>query len=346
MKTMALTGIGSIEPMDVPPPCMERDTDVLLAVNAIGVCGSDVHYYATGRIGSQVVQYPFRVGHECSATVLQTGTRVTRVRPGDRVAVEPAMSCGQCDQCRANRRHTCRTLRFLGCPGQAEGCLCERIVMPEDCCYPVGATLSQEDAALIEPLAIGVYAVRQSVPMRGARIAILGSGPIGMSVLFAARAAGAERIYVTDRIAPRLACAARAGADWTGNPDTEDIVAAVREREPLLLDAAFECCGQQAALDQAVELLKPGGKLMLVGIPTEFRVSFEIDSLRRKEICIQNVRRQNECVTAAIDLLAGGKVKTDLMITHRFSFDQTSAAMALVAGYRDGVMKAMIHVNS
>ena len=342
MKTMALTGLTSIEPREVPAPRLIHDTDVLLAVDVVGVCGSDVHYYATGRIGSQVVQYPFRVGHECSAVVLQTGARVTRVRPGDRVAVEPAMSCGQCDQCRANRRHTCRTLRFLGCPGQAEGCLCEQIVMPEDCCYPVGVALSQEDAALVEPLAIGVYAIRQSVPMRGARIAILGCGPIGMSVLFAARAAGAERIYVTDRIAPRLACAARAGADWTGNPDTEEIVAALCEREPLLLDAVFECCGQQAALDQAVEVLKPGGKLMVVGIPTEFRISFAIDPLRRKELCIQNVRRQNECVQAALDLLEEGRIDADFMITHRFPFARTPEAFDLVAGYRDGVVKALI----
>lgn len=346
MKTMALTGIDRIEPVEAPSPRITNDTDVLLRVDVVGVCGSDVHYYATGRIGSQVVQYPFRVGHECSATVLQTGARVTRVRPGDRVAVEPAMSCGHCDQCKSGRRHTCRTLRFLGCPGQAEGCLCEHLVMPEECCFPVGPPLSQEDAALVEPLAIGVYAVRQSVPMRGARIAILGSGPIGMSVLCAARAAGAERIYLTDRIDARLRLATLAGADWTGNPDAGDIVRGVCDRDPLLLDAVFECCGKQEALDQAVDLLKPGGKLMLVGIPVEFRVSFAIDPLRRKEICIQNVRRQNECVEPAIELLQHGKARADLMVTHRFPFDQTPAAMALVEGYRDGVMKAMIHVSS
>jgi len=210
MKAVQLTGLRRMELCTVPDPVLRADTDVLLRVAVVGVCGSDVHYYTTGRIGSQVVQYPFRVGHECSAVVEAVGSRVTRVRPGERVAVEPAMSCGVCDQCRADRPHTCRQLRFLGCPGQAEGCLCERIVMPEACCFPVPASLTMEQAALVEPLSIGLYAVRLAALPPEARVAVLGSGPIGLSVVLAAREAGLTP-YVTDKLAPRLAAARRAG---------------------------------------------------------------------------------------------------------------------------------------
>lgn len=344
MKAVVLTGIRKMEVREVPTPRIENDTDVLLKVGSVGVCGSDVHYYTTGRIGSQVVKYPFRVGHEFAATVQDVGRRVHGLRPADRVAVEPAMSCGKCDQCRAHRRHTCRKLRFLGCPGQAEGCLCEYIVMPAECCLRVKKSTTLEQAAISEPFAIGFYAVQQSVRMRGARIGILGAGPIGLSVLLAARAQKAGRIYVTDRIEARMGAALRAGATWTGNPDKQDVVAEITAKEPLLLDAVFECCGQQAALDQAVSLLKPGGKLMLVGIPEVDRVSFAIDTLRRRELCIQNVRRQNECVGPALALIEKKKVHVDFMITHRFPLERTQEAFDLVADYKDGIVKAMINL--
>lgn len=326
----------------VPEPVITADTDVRLKLAMVGVCGSDIHYYTTGKIGSQVVQYPFTVGHECAAVVERVGAAVTRVKPGDRVAVEPAMSCGQCDQCLSGRPHTCRRLKFLGCPGQAEGCLAEFLVMPQECCFPIKREMTFEQAALSEPLAIGFYAVRRAPPMKGARIAILGSGPIGLSVLVCARAMGAHAIYMSDKIDARLAVAKSAGATWVGNPEQVDIVKAVSAQEPLLLDAVFECCGEQAAVDEAIELIKPGGKLMLVGIPEVDRVSFMIDRARRKELDIRNVRRQCECLHPVLALMASGMLKADFMITHRFGFDQAKEAFDLVAAYRDGVVKAMI----
>ena len=331
-----------MELRDAEMPKIQAKTDVLLKVGVVGVCGSDVHYYTTGRIGSQIVKYPFRVGHEFAATVHETGSLVTMIRPGDRVAVDPAMSCGECDQCRSGRRHTCRRLRFLGCPGQAEGCLAEYVVMPEACCFPLGRSMSLEQGALAEPLSIGLYATRLAGVLPAWKIAVLGTGPIGLSVILCAKALGVEKIYATDRIQARLDAARRAGAIWTGNPEKEDVRGAIADAEPLLLDAVFECCGQQEALDQAVELLKPGGRLAIVGIPETDRVSFSIDLLRRKEISIQNVRRQNECFQEAINLIESGKVKPDFMVTHRFRLEHAKEAFDLVASYGDGVVKAMI----
>ncbi|MBL7076917.1 MAG: alcohol dehydrogenase catalytic domain-containing protein [Kiritimatiellae bacterium] len=346
MKAMKLTGIGAMEMIEVPAPEIVNGDDVLIRMQRVGVCGSDVHYYQTGQIGSQVVEYPFAVGHEGAGVVEAIGADVTNVKAGDRIAVEPAMSCGECDQCMSGRPHTCRTLRFLGCPRQAEGCLSEFIVMPEACCFKVTDKTTLDEAALSEPLAIGVYAVKQSIPMQGAKVGILGSGCIGLSVLLPARAQGAEAVYVTDKIDSRLELAKEAGAVWGGNPDTEDVVASIKELEPGGLDVVFECCGEQEALDQAIDMLKPGGKLMLIGIPpTAERVTFKIDELRHKEICIQNIRRQCHCVQPALDMMDRGDFDVTVMGTHRFPFEQTQAAFDLAASYEDGVLKAMIDFN-
>jgi L-iditol 2-dehydrogenase len=203
--------------------------------------------------------------------------------------------------------------------------------------------MSYDQAAISEPLAIGVYAVRQAkMDFAGKNVGILGFGPIGMSVLLPLLQKGAKNVYVTDKIDGRLAIAGNSGALWTGNPDKEDVVAAVKEMEPTLLDIVFECCGQQEAVDQAIDMLKPGGKLLIIGIPEFNRWSFPVDKMRHKEIAIQNVRRQNGALEETLELLAEGKVDVSRMPSHRFKFANTKQAFDLVAGYSDGVMKAMI----
>jgi L-iditol 2-dehydrogenase len=345
MKTAVLTGLNQIEIRDVPPPVIRRPDDVLLRIRRVGVCGSDIHYYTTGRIGSLVVQYPFAIGHECAAEVEAVGPEVRRLQPGSRVAVDPAVPCHGCDQCRAGRHHTCRSLRFLGCPGQLEGCLSETIVMPEECCFPIPDSLPFDAAALVEPLSIGMYAVRQALPMADARIGILGLGPIGLSVMLPAIAHGAAAVYGTDRIASRCAFARSLGATWTGNPDQIDVVTAVRQAEPLLLDVVFECCGQQDALDQAMAMVKPGGKVMIIGIPEFDRYSFAADAARRSELCLQHVRRQNHCVQAALDFVADNRLTCDRLVTHHYPLTELKRAFDLVQRYGDGVIKAMIHMD-
>jgi L-iditol 2-dehydrogenase len=341
MKTMQLTGIRQIRMVEVQGPVITQPDDVLIKMKTVGVCGSDVHYYKHGKIGSQVVQYPFALGHEGAGQVVAVGEAVKHIKVGQRIAIEPAMPCGECDQCLSGRKHTCRKLKFLGCPGQAEGCMSEFIVMPESSCIPILDKLSYDQAAISEPLAIGVYAVKQSIPMKDTKIGILGFGPIGMSVLLPGLAQGAEKVYVTDKINNRLEIADKCGASWIGNPDNEDIVASIKGKEPLLLDAVFECCGKQEAIDQAIEILKTGGKLMIIGIPEFSRWFFDVDALRRKEITITNVRRQVGCVETALEMMAEAKVDVSLMPTHRISFDETQKAFELVAEYNDGVMKAM-----
>lgn len=344
MKTAVLTKLRGIEVRDRPAPAIQREDDVLIRVRRVGVCGSDVHYYTTGRIGSQVVDFPYAVGHEMAGEIAEVGSTVTDLSPGQRVAVDPAVACGDCDQCRTGRPHTCRQLKFLGCPGQLEGCLGEYLVMPAECCFPIPESMSYDEAALSEPLSIGLYATRLAGDLAGKSVGILGAGPIGLSVLLPACSQGAARLYVTDPLDYRRALAAEHGAHWTGSPEGRDVVGEITAETPELLDVVFECCGEQAAVDQGAELLKPGGTLMIVGIPEVDRICYSPDIARRRELTFQNVRRQNGCVQPALDLITTGEINPNFMATHHFGIDECKQAFDLVDQYADGIVKAMIHL--
>lgn len=342
MKTMMLTGIRKIDVFEIPDPEIINPNDILLRVKKVGICGSDVHYYKYGKIGDQVVTFPYVLGHECSAVVEKVGSDVSNLELGDLVAVDPAVSCFQCDQCHLGRFHTCRNLKFLAVPGQLQGCLSEYIVMPESSCYKVGSNLKPDHATLVEPLTIGFYSVQQAGDITGKNIGILGIGPIGLSVLQMAKIQNSKRIFCTDKLDSRLSVAQQLGVDWIGNPDRSNIVKEIQREEQYFLDVVFECCGQQDALNQAIEILNPGGKLIIVGIPESDEISFNIHELRRKEIKIINIRRQNECVQSVIDLIHHKKINPNFMITHQFSFQEVAKAFELVGDYKDGVIKAVI----
>jgi L-iditol 2-dehydrogenase len=337
-----------------PDPELRAPDDVLLELQAVGICGSDLHYFRTGRIGSQVLQGPWIMGHECTAVVREVGSAVRGLAPGDRVAVDPLIACGRCDQCRAGRKHTCREQLFLGCPGQQQGCLCERLVMPSECCFRVPQQLSVGTAVMVEPFAIALHALNllggdafgrdpaaARAAVEGKHIAVLGAGPIGLCVLAALRWAGAAAVTVTDRLEYRNAMAERLGASSVHQIERGDSVAEILSRRPAGLDAVFDCTGEQAALDQAGALLAPGGTLVIVGIPETARVSFDINTWRRKELTVRNVRRQNECTDRAVELLGSGEIQLDEVITHQFALSDTQTAFDLVSSYRDGVGKAL-----
>lgn len=342
MKAMMLTGIRQMDMKDIPEPAILNPKDVKIKMSVLGICGSDIHYYTQGQIGSQKVIYPFTVGHEGAGVVSEVGKDVKKVKPGDVIAIEPAMPCWECDQCLAGRHHTCRKLRFLGCPGQAEGCLMEYIIMPEESCFPLRGKLTPDHGSISEPLSIGVYSVKKAGGVKGLNIGILGFGPIGMSVMLAAKAEGVNSVYVTDKIDPRLSIALKEGAGYTGNPLNGDVVSEILKQEKPGLDIVFECCGKQEALDNAVDILKPGGKLVVVGIPEFDRWSMNVETTRRREISLQFIRRQVDCVVPAIEMMENGKINVGNMVTHRFPFAKSKEAFDLVASYGDGVMKAMI----
>lgn len=344
MKKVLLTGIRQMEMNDVPEPLLLKNDEVKIKLASIGVCGSDIHYYAEGKIGTQVVDYPFAVGHECSGIIEEIGADVKNVKVGDLVVVDPAVHCGECDQCQSGRPHTCRNNKFLGCPGQLEGCLSEYIVMPSFTCFPVTGKLNPIQAALIEPLSIGVYSVKLAdIKNTKSSAAIFGAGPIGLSVLFKLLADGVTNIGMIEPLNYRLSKASEIGAKYLINPDKEVVEDKVMEQEELLLDVVFEASGEQDAVTNAVKILKPGGKLVLVGIPPSAQYTFDMDLMRRKELTVTNVRRQNHCVEEAIDLVISGKIDVEKMVTHNFTLDESSEAFDIVEKYKDNAVKAMIN---
>ncbi|MBT3384215.1 MAG: alcohol dehydrogenase catalytic domain-containing protein [Prolixibacteraceae bacterium] len=345
MKQVVLTGIRKMKLFESAVPSILDKNDVKIKLAIIGVCGSDIHYYSEGKIGTQVVEFPFPVGHECSGTIEEIGEDVTNVKVGDLVVVDPAVHCGECDQCLLGRPHTCRNGKFLGCPGQLDGCLAEYIVMPEFTCFPVSGKLSPVQAALIEPLTIGVYTVNLAqIQNKDITVGIFGAGPIGLSVLMKLLADGITNIGMIEPLEYRLKKAKEIGVAYLINPEKENVEEKVTEQEKLLLDVVFEASGEQAAVTNAINILKPGGKLVLVGIPPEAKYTFNMDLMRRKELTVINVRRQNHCVEEAIDLVVSGKIDVEKMVTHNFTLEETPIAFDIVEGYKDGAIKAMINL--
>lgn len=343
MKSIFLTDHHQLEIVDEKKPEIINPDDVLIRIKSVGVCGSDIHYYTQGKIGDQIIKYPFRIGHECAGIVEEVNSGVEKIKPGDRIAIDPLIYCGKCSQCLSGRFHTCLNQKFLGCPGQFSGALAEYIVLPEKCCYEIPDSITFHRAVLSEPLSVAIHAL-SFIAGTDKSIAVLGTGPIGLSVIAAAKYMGINKIYSTDLLEYRNNIALNIGAIFSGNPQIKNTIEKFYELEPEGIDVVFDCCGKQEALDDAIQILKPGGKLILVGIPETETITFNPHLLRRKEINIQNVRRQNEKVDEALKMIAEPNFSIDFMITHNFNLEKTKTAFDIVENYDDGVVKVIINI--
>jgi threonine dehydrogenase-like Zn-dependent dehydrogenase len=233
----------------------------------------------------------------------------------------------------------------MGCPDELPGALAGRLVMPAECFYKVPDSMTLPQAVMVEPLSIAVWAAQFAGEATGKTIAILGTGTMGLCTLLALRAAGEpRRVYASDLIDDRLAMARKLGAFAAANAARQDVAKEFLAAEPLGFDYVFECAGQQETLDQAAKLLAPGGTLIIVGIPETDRISFDMSFLRRKELKVQNVRRQNGTVARTIDLVASGKADVDPLATHYFPLERTADAFELAHSYKDGVIKAIVEL--
>ncbi len=344
MREARFTELRKIQIAEIAEPVLTEADEVKVRIDRVGICGSDVHYYLHGRIANRVVHYPATLGHECAGTIVEAGVNAG-LAPGTRVAIDPALTCGECDQCRSGRSNTCRELQFLGTPDEAPGAVADFRVLPAKNCLPIPDSLSLDDAALIEPLSVGLHSVRLGELVDGDRIGILGCGPIGLSVLLCAKAqARTITAYATDLLPQRLAVARTCGADWTGSAK-EPVVDAIAEQEPFGLNCVFECSGDPACIDQAMRMLTPGGRLIMVGIPATPELTFDVHRMRTSELTFRNVRRQEACMEPAIGMMADGRINAGPLVTHHFGLEQIEPAFELVAAYEDGVIKAMLNLT-
>ncbi|HYK90702.1 MAG TPA: alcohol dehydrogenase catalytic domain-containing protein [Acidobacteriota bacterium] len=339
MKALFLSGPGDLQLREtrtqVTPPGWVR-----IRMRYVGICGSDLHYYSDGRIGDQVVTEPFVLGHEGSGELCD---RFGALLPGTPIYVEPAVSCHQCDQCLAGRENTCRKLRFLGNPSEMSGCMCDEITMPSECVVPIPGWMSLDEAVLLEPLCIGIYAVTRSPFGLGSSAAIVGAGPIGLSVLLALSDTDPAQVFISEPIPARRQAAEALGATRTFAPSARGAADAVTEASGGGVAVAFECAGTQESIDDAAAMLKPGGTLVLIGIPEgNGRVSYDPHLLRRREITVLNIRRQNKAVERAISLLERRRDAAGVLITHRFPPTRARDAFEMLRRKTDKAIKVLL----
>jgi len=346
MIAARLYGPHDLRVEEVPAPGPPPPGHVLLRLRTTGICGSDLHSYHDARIGDTPIESPLVIGHEFSAMVEEVGAGAADyqhlpIRPGTRVAVDPAQPCLRCESCAAGHPNLCLRLHFCGNYPDG-GSLCEWMHMPAPACVPVPGGLDDTQAALLEPLGVALHAVDLARIRVGDSLAIVGAGAIGLLILQLARLSGASPIFVTDPLPWRRARAAA----WGGVPidiDGDDPARAVsRETRGRGVDVAIEAAWADRSIAQAIEMLRHGGRAVLVGIPGDDTLTMKHSTARRKGVTVRLSRRMKHTWPRALALAMSGRVDLASLVTHRFPLARAAEAFALNAGYRDEVVKVVI----
>ncbi|MFQ6398786.1 NAD(P)-dependent alcohol dehydrogenase [Nocardia sp. KC 131] len=321
MRAAVLEAIGKIAIVERPVP-EPGPAEVLIKVSAVGVCGSDMHYFEHGRIGGHAVDQPLVLGHEASGVVVGLGAGARRHHLGQRVSLEPGVPDFTCDQCRAGRYNLCPDMRFFGTP-PIDGAFCEYVVLHEEFAHPVPDSLTDDAAALLEPLSVGVWACRKGLVNAGDRVLVNGAGPIGLVTAQTALAFGASEVVIADVNPQRLALAAELGCTQAvdvGATPLSDI-----GFEPNVL---VECSGNPEAIGAAVRTVGRAGRIVLVGMGGD-DVPLPLPYLQERELVLTGTFRYANTWPTAIELAGAGRVDLDRLVTGRFGLDQVAAALTI-----------------
>jgi L-iditol 2-dehydrogenase len=319
-----------LEQRPVPRP---GPREVLIEIRSVGVCGSDVHYYEHGRIGDFVVAAPMILGHESSGVVRAGGSEVSRLAPGQRVALEPGVPCGHCLQCRSGRYNLCPDVRFFATP-PVDGTLTRYVTLSEDYAHPLPAELSDDAGAMIEPLSVAIWANRKAGTAPGARVLVTGAGPIGVLCALVAQASGARSVTITDINATRLAMASDLGIET---------VAAARSLGGAA-DILLECTGVPSVVADGIGALQPAGTAVLVGMGAEAAQPLPVALIQARELTVTGTFRYANTYPAAIALAAAGRVPLDALIGARLTLGQSEEALQM-GRTNPEVIKTIIRVT-
>jgi len=331
MRAAVLKRQGDMSMENLPVPQLQPD-QVLVQVAAVGVCGSDVHYYEHGRIGDYVVDHPLILGHELSGRIAAVGSAVDSARIGKRVAVEPQRPCRSCMQCKTGRYYLCPDIEFYATP-PIDGAFAEYVSIQSDFAYDIPDSVSDEAAALIEPLSVGLWACERAGIKPGSRVLIAGAGPIGVIAAQAARSYGASEIYISDIAEDRLAFALEHGATHALNARMDSV-------EGLDVDAFIDASGAPAAVRSGIKAVAPAGRVILVGLGAD-DVELPVSYIQNREIWLSGVFRYTNTWPLAIQLLADGKVDLDVLVTGRYGLEQSETALR--SGSTPGQLKAVVY---
>jgi L-iditol 2-dehydrogenase len=339
MKAVRLFGPHDLRLVEEPMPNRAADK-VLLRVRAVTVCHSDIHYYRDGRIGDTVSDVPLILGHEFCGEVLEVPAGQGSLHVGNLVAVEPAVSCGHCWNCREGNPNICENLLFSGTP-PLDGALREYITYRSEFCFPLPGGFTAEEGALLEPLGVALYAWDLGRLRLAESVAVIGCGPIGLLLMQLAKVAGASQVFAVEPLANRRDLAARwGGVPLTPDEDLAQQVAGFTDGRGA--DLVIETAGTLAGQEEAIRLVKRGGRVLLVGIPAEDRIDLTHHTARRKDLEIRVVRRMKHTYPRAITLVQKGMIDLRSLITHRYPLERAEEAFRIVGDYADGVIKAAI----
>jgi L-iditol 2-dehydrogenase len=342
MKAVYLHAPRDLRLHDDPVPTVTRPDDVLIKIAAVGVCGSDCHFYERGRIGRYAVEEPVILGHECSGTVVAVGDAVAHLQPGDPVTVEPGIPCRTCRRCKEGRYNICETeVTFMGTP-PFHGAFREYLTWPADFVYKLPEGVSLDDGAMVEPLAVGVHAVRRGGVTPGQSAAVIGAGPIGLLAMQVAAAYGAFPVVCSDVVPDRLEFVRRLGGIPV-NAAQGDPIAAVREAAGSAgADVVIETAGLAATQRQAMHMVKTGGVVVWVGMPPTDEATLPIIDQLTREYDTRSVFRYANAYLPALSLIASGKIDLATLRTHVFDLKHTEDAMKTTIEKKAEAVKVLV----
>lgn len=344
MKVAVMLGIGKMgfEERSIPQP---KDDEVLVKLDYVGICGSDMHYYETGAIGDKVVNPPFVLGHEPGGVVVETGRNVKHLKVGDRVALEPGKTCGHCEFCKTGRYNLCPDVIFFATP-PVDGVFQEYVAHEADLCFKLPDNVSTMEGALIEPLAVGFHAAIQGDSHAGQKAVVFGAGCIGLVSMMALKARGVSRVYVVDIMEKRLEKAMELGATAVINGAKENVAERILQlTDGAGCDLAIETAGTEITTRQAIDVVKKGSNIVLVGYSKSGEMTLPMSKVLDKELTFKTVFRYRHIYPLAIEAVSQGKVNLKGIVTNVFDLDDIQNAMDSSVENKADIVKAVVKIH-
>lgn len=344
MRVAIMEGIGKMGFTQRPIPTPKED-EVLVKLEYVGICGSDMHYYETGAIGDFVVEPPFVLGHEPGGTVVEVGSKVTHLKVGDRVALEPGKTCGHCRYCREGKYNLCPDVVFFATP-PVDGVFQEYVAHEADLCFKLPDNVSTLEGALIEPLAVGFHAAIQGDAHLGQKAVVMGAGCIGLVSMMALKARGVQEVYVVDVMDKRLDKALELGATAVINGKKEDVVARLNQLTGGMgTDLAIDTAGSEFTVRQAIMAAAKGSTIVLVGYSRTGEMNMPTDFILNKELTLKSVFRYRHIYPIAIEAVASGKVNLKGIVSNIFPLSDIQNAMDESIRNKADIVKSVIKID-
>lgn len=344
MKVAVMNGIGKMGYVEreVPQPA---DNEVLVKLKYVGICGSDMHYYETGRIGNYVVKPPFVLGHEPGGVVVEVGKDVKHLKIGDRVALEPGKTCGHCEYCKEGKYNLCPDVVFFATP-PVDGVFQEYVAHEAALCFKLPDNVDTMEGALIEPLAVGFHAANQGGAHAGQTAVVFGAGCIGLVSMMALKAEGVSKVYVVDIMQKRLDKALELGATGVINSMDKNVQDEIsRLTEGKGVDLVIETAGMEITTRQAIHIAKKGSTIVLVGYSKTGEMTLPLSLALDKELTFKTVFRYRHIYPMAIEAVASGKVNLKGIVSNVFSFDDIQNAMDKSVSDKANIVKSVVKIG-